>query len=219
MNNTLISAELFKEFNTLDSSDKEIIKNYLSGKTSKMDVSERAQSAFYGMADHIARLIVEKNDEREEIDKVLLADGLEKDFIDAFYPFCKVASGQYVDAGLINSMKKSNLRQVSSFIVNKMVLFRDFERTPFEEFQKLTGNLSQGDASRVLNFINVFYTAFANWDISPAAIENKLVKDFNIDADLSKEMVKPLLENGSDIHMAHLSRQMNDILRRLPEKE
>lgn len=208
-----------QDYNNLNDRAKEVIKEFLTGKNQQLGLSEEAQRIFYSLADKIAELIVDELDEKEQVEALLLEHGIDKETVDNFYPFCREASARFLSAAFINNMKKGSIRQAATFVINKMILYRDYESLLFEEFQKLTGYAEREKASGILSFINVYYTAVANRDISPSALENKFIAEYRMDRDVVRELIKPLLENASEMQQAHLNRLLNELMGRLVNQQ
>lgn len=213
---TLIQC--IQNYQQLDEAEREAIRNFLVGKDQHPNFSDQTGRVFFSLTDQMSGILVEVKGNRADFEKRLKEAGLDEEDIRHFYPFCHGAAAQFLDAILVNNMKKANVRQVCGFIINKVILYKDFERIPFEQFQKLTGFSEMEQAQRILSFITASYTAVLTRDMSPSALESRLILDFGIEQDLVKEIIKPLQEKLPDLHMAYISRQMEQVLAKLPEK-
>ena len=206
------------QYKQLEDAERETIRTFLQGEQQLPNFSGQAGHVFFRLADQIAAVMIDAKGDRSKVEERLQEAGMEAEDIDLFYPFCYGAAAQYLDAMVVNRLKKSNLRQACGFIVNRVLLYKDFEHTPFEQFQNLTGLSDPIEAQRVFSFLTVSYTAVMSREMSPQALETKLTLDFGVDRDLVKDIMKPLEDNLPELHMAHLSRQLDKMVAALPDQ-
>lgn len=207
-----VLTKCIEEYKQLEDAERETIRAFLQGSRKQPAFSGQAGPIFFRLADQITALLIDAKGDRSRIEERLQEAGMETEDINLFYPFCHGAATQYLDAMVVNRLKKNNLRQACGFIINRVLLYKDFEHTPFEQFQKLTGLNDPVEAQRMFSFLTVSYTTVLSREMSPQALETKLTLDFGVDRDLVKDIIKPLEDNLSELHMAHISRQLDKIV-------
>lgn len=147
----------------------------------------------------------------ETISKFLRNSGLEKIAADALSVFCLNAAIPIIDAQTISRMNKETLRNVTLFVLNRMILYNDYDETPFTRFVEMTGFSDNKLAARVLRFLENNLIMVARRDISPSTLERKLHDSYDIPQKLVSEIVNPIRDNISEMHQAYMQKQINEL--------
>lgn len=211
---------LCASFNSWDNNEKLMVINYLQDDSTEL-LTEHSEQ-FYELAQSVVNLIVEELNVEElnvndQVIDHLIDFGLDKIVASTLYDFCKGVADPYIDARIVALLKEENLQNVCKFVLEKMILFKDYDTIPFDDFQTLAGLADKNAAHRVLRFIRSNYISVSSREMSPNYFESKLVKDFEIPQVIAEEIVKPVRENISDMHQAYLLDKVNDLLGKISE--
>lgn len=204
---------LINWFNYLEPNDQVIILDYIHDKTDKLLLSDEYLDELSKLIDTIELIIIKNGDEEEKIVNLLIDSGLDKIFAKGFYNFCVETAAPYLDAKVISKMPKTNLEKLCSFVLNKIILFREYEETVFIDFMKLVGfQNDEKSARRSLRIIRILYSEVSNRKYSPETLKIKLEHKYKIKKDRIDIIVNPLIENIPEIYHANLLNQVNKLL-------
>jgi hypothetical protein len=123
-----------------------------------------------------------------------------------------ISSASFSDALTIARMKKENLHNTTLFVLHRMILYHDYNETPFAHLLEKTGFSEDELAFRAIRFIQNNIIKVARRDISPSTLARKLCDDYGIPHELANEMVRPIEENISEIHQAYMQHQINELI-------
>lgn len=212
INNILKMCEWF---NSLEQSSQVNILDFLTNKTNELLISEVDKNTFFDFIKCVVSFIIENNDEKDLILKTLNSYGLDKIVVNALYAFCRFLAIPHLDAKLLSTMEKENVRKVADFVINKMILFNDYVQIPFNQFVELTGFGEAKQANRILRFIKSLYVDVSERKYSPIVLENKLKNDYGISSELTDEIVNLAKENRAEMHQAYMLEQINKLLNQI----
>ncbi len=202
-------------FNSLEQNSQINALDFLNNKNNELILSDDDKADFFDFIQSVVGLIVESNDDKESVNKTLTSFGLDKIVIGTLCSFCKALAIPYLDAKLLSSMERENIRKVAEFILNKMLLFNDYMQIPFNEFLKLTGFENAEMGNRVLHFIKGLYVDVSERKYSPDMLENKLRKEYGLSVKTTDEIVNLVKDNITEMHQAYMLNQINKLLNQM----
>lgn len=205
--------ELCNWFNSLKSNTQIEVINFITEKTEDLNIPESDQENLNLMISEIVSFIVDSEvTDPVTISKFLRNNGLEKISSDALTEFCTNIAMPRIDALTIARMKKENLHNTTLFVLHRMILYHDYNETPFAHLLEKTGFSEDELAFRAIRFIQNNIIKVARRDISPSTLARKLCDDYGIPHELANEMVRPIEENISEIHQAYMQHQINELI-------
>ena len=202
--------EVCQWFNSLDKTQQMNIMEWVTDKEENLSLPTEDFDNFNFLIKTIIALIVKTNDNKQKIEDILVAAGLDKIVIEALVEFCRPHAIPYFDAKIVSSLKKSNLKKTITFVINHVILCNDYQDHSKSEFITLTG-LKEQDAYRVFAFLKHHYEAVARRQISIESLSNILLHKFNIRSESVKEIISPILENHANMSISMLFRELDSI--------
>jgi hypothetical protein len=203
---------LFDWFNSLDSNTQINILEYLHDKTDELYISDEDRLFLNDLVNGIKSLIIDYEDDEEIVITNLIENGLDKIFAKGFYSFCKELAAPHLDAKIVKKMSKANIDKLCSFVLNHMILYKDYEDTPFEDFMRLIGQKYEEPARRAIRFTRSHYKDVGNRKYSLETLANKLTNVFKFPKEKVNAIITPLKENLAEIHQAILLNQVNNLI-------
>jgi len=209
-------VELCAWFNDLDTNAQINVLEYLLDKTDKLLLTEEDINTLRSFLTEVVSTILAKRNNREEIYTELHKAGLNRIFIDGLIDYCQSLAAPFMDALIISEMELSNLENLCNFILEKIILYQEFEETPFDEFVRSIGfENDEESAQRALRFVKSHYLDYCNRKYSLSTIEKHLLERYNIPKDSVNTILSPLKQRTTELHMAHLLNQVNKVLGQL----
>lgn len=209
--------EICEWFNLVESNEQVVILDFLTDKSQDLSlINEENRSNLLQLVTSVVNVIVEKNDDREIIIKFLLDCGLDRIIVNALYSFCRPLAMPNLDAKLVAGMNKENVRKIADFIINKVIIYKDYKLIPFNHFVELTGINDNEKANRILRFIKNLYTDVSGRKYSLSMLDNKLNLEYKLPSELTEVIVDLIKQNLVELQQAYMLDQMNKLLNKFP---
>ena len=175
------------------------------------ELSNEDKKMFESFINTIKELII---DEAEDIDIVskLIEFGFDKITAKSLYEFCKIFVMPYVDAKIVSNMRTEQLDSAIKFIINNIILYKNFDYIPFSVFVQEGDFESTEQAKRVLRFISSFIEDVCNRDISPKFLAEKIHTEYKIPSLLNEIIISNIENNLREMQQAHLLLKVNELL-------
>lgn len=201
--------------NSLDNNTQLLMLDFITDKTDELPLDETIIDNFDELVKNVIKVIVQKDANEEIVKGILLEYNVDKIMASAISAYCKKLSKPYIDAKLISNLEKDKLIKLCDFIINKMILFHDYEQITVDECMKNMGFSDKHLFLRALGFIRHNYIDVCDRSISLKALELKLKSEYNIPSEIVDIIITPVKTNWNELQQAHLLNKVNILLAHL----
>lgn len=205
-------VKLANWINSLDNETQINILGFLYERIDNLPICDENVELFYELTDIIEKMIIESNNAKEKVINTLITAGLNKVFAYGFYEHCFLMSSLYLDAKVIAKMSQSNLQNLCAFILDNIILYKEYTEIPFDDYMNVIGLKDKESAGRALRFIRNKYEEIANREYSTDTLLDKLINNYKIPENKSL-IIKKIIDNKIDeVHQAYLLYKINTVL-------
>jgi len=173
---------------------------------------------FKSLVNEVVQFIVSAPHNKDVVIERLCQGGFDDMSAEAFYEFCKAASRPQKDAIVVRKMGVSQLNDIIEFIIDNIILYKNYKFIPFEEFVSIGHFSSREEAQGALRFLKNFILQVCARELSPSLVVKILVDQFNMSKDACDVVASSLEKKRDELHQAFLLSKINDLLSLLSTK-
>lgn len=204
-------CQLFEWINSLNDDFQLDILAFITNKSNELNLCDEDNTKFDDMVDKITSLIAE-NDRTPESIQILMKDcGLNKLFVTPLYEYCNELSRPIIDAKVVASIDKDDLATVCSFVLNKMILYKDYISISLDTVASQTKTNDTDKIRRTLAFIYNSYIRVCSRQLSPDGLFNSLIEKYNFSEELCSLIITPLNKDLANAQQAYLLEKIEDL--------
>lgn len=207
------NIDLTKWYSDLDYLKQLNIIDYINDYDDELsELSPEEVANFRSLIDNITDIIVQEKDSDGVVVTKLLNYGLDKISANCLYKYCNNIAAPRVDALLINKLDTEQLDKTVKFIINNVMLYKNYTEMPFKEYVSYCGFSNTNEAKRILRFILCQIDKVSNRELDTTFLFNKIQNKFNILESHAKIIIDNINNNNTELIQANILNKINQIL-------
>lgn len=143
--------------------------------------------------------------------EALITHGFERTAAETYAEVAVRMAKPYRDARIVKSLSIDKLKAGLDFVINKVLLYRDYRYIPLERFLALCNAEDKEQGLAILRFLKAQIAAVVAREKSPEQLRDTLVSEYGLTEEQANVIVDMTREHLSDLREAYLIQHITDI--------